>query len=146
MNRIWQHTIRHVGATRTAAFAGELDLDATAEVAQLIAGQITDPIVTTVFADLAEVTFIDSTLIGALVNAHQLAEAASRSSRSPAPTATSAGSSTSPACSPSWPATPPSLGPVQTATLPGSNEVLSAILRARMAEEPTAPTRIFHEA
>lgn len=62
----------------TLALTGEVDLAVAPDLVELGTVSIDEPTTKTLFIDLAAVTFIDSTGIGALVQLHNVAEAADK--------------------------------------------------------------------
>ena len=71
---LWSALVTEHGSTRTVTLAGELDLLGADELRQLLIAQLDGPGATTVVADLAGVTFLDSAALGALVLAYRHAD------------------------------------------------------------------------
>ncbi len=65
----------------TVVLGGEIDFAAVGEVRERVDAQLAADGVSAVEVDLAEVTFLDSSGIGALINARKAAHAAGRSFR-----------------------------------------------------------------
>jgi anti-sigma B factor antagonist len=59
------------GATRTLAFAGEIDMASCPLVSELVSAALWDADVRSVVIDLAAVTFVDSTGLRTLVHEHE---------------------------------------------------------------------------
>lgn len=70
----WQHQVRADGDTRTVVLSGEIDINGTAELDRLLRQAVQSAC--GVRVDIAGVTFIDSTVITALINSQNLARAA----------------------------------------------------------------------
>lgn len=66
---IWRHHLTHESGVSTVALAGELDLAGASNVQALLFEQAQAPGVRDVLVDLADVVFLDSTAVGALVSA-----------------------------------------------------------------------------
>ena len=62
----------------TLILSGEGDLAVAPDIVELGTISLAEPTTLTLIVDLAAVTFIDSTCIGALIQLHNLAEAASK--------------------------------------------------------------------
>jgi anti-anti-sigma factor len=75
---LWRHHLSHHDGVATVAFAGELDLAAAATVQDLLYDQIEASTADAVRVDLAEVRFLDSTILGVLISALQHAESHGR--------------------------------------------------------------------
>lgn len=72
----WQYEVRTDGDARTIVLSGEIDINGAGELHRLLEQAINAA--NEVKVDLAEVTFIDSTVITALVTSQNLARAAGR--------------------------------------------------------------------
>jgi anti-sigma B factor antagonist len=70
-----QSTTSAEGSTRTLALSGEVDLDAKEPLQAAFTAAIEIDQVKSVVVDLADITFLDSSGIGALVFGHRLAAA-----------------------------------------------------------------------
>ena len=70
---LWQHTVDRGGALSTVTLSGELDLAANRAVQELLAAELRQPGLTHLLVDMSAVTFIDSTVLGTLVYAHNAA-------------------------------------------------------------------------
>jgi anti-sigma B factor antagonist len=70
-----------VGARAVLALTGSVDLAAVGEICDAAQLRLDDPAVTTVLADLAEVSFVDSSGIGALVRCWRQAQDAAKTFR-----------------------------------------------------------------
>ncbi|MGC5022789.1 STAS domain-containing protein [Micromonospora sp. DT47] len=70
----WQHEVRAEGDTKTIVLSGEIDINGAAELHTLLQQAVNTA--SAVNVDVARVTFIDSTVITALVKSHKLARTA----------------------------------------------------------------------
>ena len=75
---LWKHAISQLGETSTISLSGELDLSACQDVQDLITNELRKPDLRRLLIDMSEVTFIDSSVLGALVYAHKAAHGADR--------------------------------------------------------------------
>jgi anti-sigma B factor antagonist len=71
---IWSHTIRRDGSTSTVLLSGEIDMSVHEAILSVLLDQLNDPTSRKVRADLAGVSFIDSSGLHALVKARQAAD------------------------------------------------------------------------
>ncbi|WP_435124060.1 STAS domain-containing protein [Micromonospora tulbaghiae] len=70
---LWQHTIDRLDDTSTVMLSGELDLSADRDVREAITSELQRAGLTRLLVDMSAVTFIDSTVLGALVYAYNAA-------------------------------------------------------------------------
>jgi anti-anti-sigma factor len=75
---LWQHTVDRAGDLSTITLSGELDMSVARDVRELLAGELRQPSLTRLLVDMSAVTFIDSTVLGELVYAHNTAYDAGR--------------------------------------------------------------------
>ena len=75
---LWSARIIEHDDTRTVALTGEIDLTGADELHRLLITELDDPAVMTVTADLANVTFLDSAALGALIRAFHHADGIGR--------------------------------------------------------------------
>ncbi|MCW3838574.1 STAS domain-containing protein [Micromonospora yasonensis] len=75
---LWQHAVDRGGDFSTVTLFGELDLSADRDVKTLLASELGRPGLTRLLVDMSAVTFIDSTVLGTLVYAHNVAHEAGR--------------------------------------------------------------------
>ncbi|MEU2612616.1 STAS domain-containing protein [Micromonospora sp. NPDC007271] len=75
---LWQHRVDRAGAASTVTLSGELDLSASRAVQGLLAGELRQAGLARLLVDMSAVTFIDSTVLGMLVYAHNAAQDAGR--------------------------------------------------------------------
>lgn len=68
---LWSARLSADGPVRTVTLAGELDYYAADELCGLLVEQIDQPGTDTVVAGLADVSFLDSAALGALIQAFQ---------------------------------------------------------------------------
>jgi anti-anti-sigma factor len=73
-DRIWSHTLHVDDGVCTVALAGELDLSGADSLRRLLLDALGRDDCTAVVADLADVTFLDSAGLGALVGAYRETE------------------------------------------------------------------------
>ena len=75
---LWQHAVDRGEVLSTVTLSGELDLFANRAVRELLVGELRQPGLTGLLVDMSAVTFIDSTVLGTLVYAHNAAHDAGR--------------------------------------------------------------------
>jgi anti-anti-sigma factor len=71
---LWSARITTAGPSRTVLLKGELDMVAAKALRELLITELDTRQATTVVADLADVTFLDSAALGALINAYHHAD------------------------------------------------------------------------
>ena len=74
----WLHGTDKIGGTCVVALAGELDMSCSGAIRQLLLDELAATSVVSVIADLSRVSFIDSTIISALIAAYLRAEETGR--------------------------------------------------------------------
>ena len=75
---LWSARITTADQTCTVFLEGELDMVAAKALRDLLITELDTRETTTVVADLADVTFLDSAALGALINAYQHADTTGR--------------------------------------------------------------------
>ncbi|MFI5496646.1 STAS domain-containing protein [Actinoplanes sp. NPDC051859] len=75
---LWQLHLHRTAATTTFALAGELDLQSADDIRTTLIEEAHRPATTTLVIDLAQVTFLDSTVLGCFINGYYAAQQAGR--------------------------------------------------------------------
>ncbi|WP_433288533.1 STAS domain-containing protein [Micromonospora sp. CA-244673] len=75
---LWTHTTKWLGDTSIIWLSGELDLSAHTDVRELFTEELRHPELTRLHIDLSAVTFMDSTVLGALLYAYNATENSDR--------------------------------------------------------------------